>query len=690
MTRMIFVDEEEDAVLAVRLRRMPPQDSLHWQHLHHLPGDALLADAPSLLQTLQDDLYQVEKNTESTAVDSQPSADGRKSKAILDTRMLLATWSCIFGYCEALTTHKDPLRRFDIFPVPIDALRRLIQEEFVPMVQTAVGPLPKDPTISFDSSTTSLIPQQIQDHHRQRVQAISNAIWQQTLPKANVRDELHANSVYACLRGKALDKKSLDCFGAAVTTIAGLHCLEPNDPSNKTLHVQSYLTLSEDHAYERHAVVSCQNDNQEVVMSCGTCEVAIPGTTNLAKSKRGREIVFTLESDKNTGGGSTSSACNTTSPNQRLAPESSWLYMAKNPVVCTSIPMTLAAIVGNINPTIEMPSSAAKPITCSKQLYQLKRDLLWVLYDRGHLTTFPFGLMELSDCEEHCGTLRGEQEVDLSSLDFVKEYQTIPSTSPPLTVTQIEQLLLEALHINRSLYDEAQVYPYFYAGHFHKDAGKELGHDDEYRLVESMYLYSRATHVASGYPYHTGCIQLNKHMTSAAALIAQEMLTVEPEEDDGTKSKNVPRIWHHVENAVAFGTWLLGFYDALLYWEETSGKSTHFVEILHLSHNHSFGKVFALLSLDIRLRVLEKVQEQSAQASGPPTPRPLIQCLQHGTLSFFGPVRSKRLSPGGLLWTALSKTKLTIPEMAMAIPTSGPGDEEGGTRSSRRAKRPKR
>jgi hypothetical protein len=335
----------------------------------------------------------------------------------------------------------------------------------------------------------------------------------------------------------------------------------------------------------------------------------------------------------------------------------------------------------------------------------LKRDLLWILYDGKHMQTFPFGLMELGDCEEQRGSARGDEEVDLSSLDFLQQYQPIPSSIIPVIVTRNEQLFLEAMHVNRSLYQEAQIYPYFYAGHFHKNAGKDLQADDEYRLVEAMSLYARAAHVASGYPYHTGCIQLNKHMTTAAMLITFDMLTVEEEEStegDG-KSKFIPRKWHFAANAVAFGSWLLGFFDSLLYWEEISGECTQFVEILDVSHKHSIGKMFSLLPLDIRRQVFEKVQRSSLTATTATatatsfshehsTTIPLIRCLEHGSLSYFGPTRSLRLSSDSLLWDALSKPKISITELAMVmIPRGGfNSNDDLGNRSSRRAKRPKR
>jgi hypothetical protein len=49
----------------------------------------------------------------------------------------LGEWSCIVGYCEALYTHADPSRWHSAFPLPLDRLRCLVGEEFVPLLDVA-------------------------------------------------------------------------------------------------------------------------------------------------------------------------------------------------------------------------------------------------------------------------------------------------------------------------------------------------------------------------------------------------------------------------------------------------------------------------------------------------------------------------------------------------------------------------
>ena len=42
-------------------------------------------------------------------------------------------------------------------------------------------------------------------------------------------------------------------------------------------------------------------------------------------------------------------------------------------------------------------------------MYRLRRELLWVLYDVGAMSAFPFGILELGDCEAMVGSERGEE-----------------------------------------------------------------------------------------------------------------------------------------------------------------------------------------------------------------------------------------------------------------------------------------
>lgn len=188
---------------------LSPQDSEHWKSLNHKEGDRFIADIEELKEELKKD------------------------------NAGLALWSALFGYCESLCTSTK--LHFNPYPIPIDALQRLADNEFTP-------------------------PQTTNKSHREAARDISNWVWSKVISKSNVKDEKHANSLYTVLRG-SIENKSVDCFGAALVTVIAL----------RQQGYSSILTLSEDHAYESHG-------NNE------TCEVAIPGNTNAQKKKRGQEI----------------------------------------------------------------------------------------------------------------------------------------------------------------------------------------------------------------------------------------------------------------------------------------------------------------------------------------------------------------------------------------------------------------
>ncbi|EED90465.1 hypothetical protein THAPSDRAFT_263558, partial [Thalassiosira pseudonana CCMP1335] len=325
---------------------------------------------------------------------------------------------------------------------------------------------------------------------RQTVQALSNAIWTRAQNrKSSMQDELHANSLYTCLHGD-VDGKSIDCFGAALLTVIGMNILGFDS---------SMLTLSEDHAYESHSWDG----------NVTTCEVAIPGNNKAAQSKRGKEVSETfIEMQRSSG----------------ITAETSWLYMANNPILCDTPGMALAAMVGNMNCDVEKQSKNVK-------VGELKRDMLWALHESNYMATFPFAMMELGECEEHLAVDRSNDKPE------------------PI------MLFLDAISIARDVYGDSQTYPFLYAG--------QDNIYEEYRLVEAMRLYSEASHVASSYKYDTkDSMQLMKHMTTVASLLARDVLQV----DNGADKE--PRNWRHRENGVAFVTWLIAFFDSLLYWEE--------------------------------------------------------------------------------------------------------------------------
>ena len=134
------------------------------------------------------------------------------------------------------------------------------------------------------------------------------------------------------------------------------------------------------------------------------------------------------------------------------------------------------------------------------------------------------------------------------------------------------------------------------------------------------------------------------------------------------------RTWKYRENAVAVITWFIGFIDSLLLWEEI--EENNFVEILGAQHKHSLGKLFQLVAEDIRISAVDKIYSQEE------TPKTRRTAVTEDELIYFMHPRSKRLSKGSILLQALTKKKIVIREMELAMPCKSSGE-----RSTRQRKR---
>lgn len=69
-----------------------------------------------------------------------------------------------------------------------------------------------------------------------------------------------------------------------------------------------------------------------------------------------------------------------------------WLYLAGNPIICNRY-TELAAMVLSLNPQLNQTSVCA-------EVADLQQQLLWILYDGGHLNTYPMGIGTLGELEE--------------------------------------------------------------------------------------------------------------------------------------------------------------------------------------------------------------------------------------------------------------------------------------------------
>jgi hypothetical protein len=573
-----------------------------------------------------------------------------------------------------------------LFPLPITALQQLVTADFLPLLDNA--PMSSVTTTNNDSKGAATEEESL---HRRTVRAIANAIWKKAQKNkkkssnsSNNRDELHANSLYTCLCGN-IDNKSLDCFGITLLVVIGMNILG---------FTNSTLTLSEDHAYESHRL--CINDDNDDARArgCGraTCEVAISGNTKDIQTKRGQEISCTFAESKN-----------------GLSVDNSWLYMFKNPILCNNPCMILMAMIANMNCDIDkqkpitIDSSSTKSLLISRSLYLLKRDMLWILHDHAsdnRIMRFPFALMELGECEEHVGSVRGMERVAMSEKEEVLQSKTGSSSScigarrtkaTTMMILRNEKLFLDAIQISKLLYSDGQVYPYLYCAHYHRDAGRRESeisnnndNNEEYRLVESLRLYSEAARVASAYPYDTkDCMQLMKHFTTVSSLILMDiLLSPTTPTTTSTQNKNTARKWQRQDNAIAAATWLLGYFDNLLLWEEREQNA--FVEVLNIQHKHFFGKLFQYFSINVRLAAMKIIHQlhEEEEDDGVHINKPVLVFVTVDNLLYFKHPRSKRLSKDSIVIAALLKEKVVLRELEIAIPSS-----DGDQRSSRKCKK---
>ena len=649
----------------------------------------LIGSPDELLRVFQNDVVTHLNDDETEDINS--SSISSNEQGLKNKYILLAQWSCILGYCEAISTHSTT-PRYTLFPLPITQLQALVTNDFLPLLDNA--------RMSVTNTTNNVNKDaaiEKETLHRRTVRAIANAIWkkaQKNKKSSNNsnRDELHANSLYTCLFGN-IDNKSLDCFGITLLVVIGMNILG---------FTNSTLTLSEDHAYESHQLFNNDNDVNSR-LECGsrsassmeychraTCEVAISGTTKDIQTKRGQEISCTFAESKTKNGTSV---------------DNSWLYMCKNPILCNNPCMILMAMIANMNCDIDkqkpitIDSSSTKSLLVSQSLYLLKRDMLWIMYDHASdncIMRFPFALMELGECEEHVGSVRGMEWVDAFSEkkeEVVVQSKnssscTVTTKSTTMMILRNEKLFLDAIQISKSMYDDGQIYPYLYCAHYHRDAGRRECESDneEYRLVESLRLYSEAARVASAYPYDTkDCMQLMKHFTTVSSLILVDILLASTNASTATTStqnKNAARQWQRQDNAIAAATWLLGYFDFLLLWEEREENA--FIEVLNIQHKSFFGKLFQHFVMDVRLAAMSIIHQFHEEENDDDVHmnKPVMDVITVDKLLYFKHPRSKRLSKDSVLIAALLKEKVVICELEMAIPSSNEDQ-----RSSRRSKK---
>ncbi|XP_017484647.1 PREDICTED: menin isoform X2 [Rhagoletis zephyria] len=331
---------------------------------------------------------------------------------------------------------------------------------------------------------------------REVIKKVSDVIWH-SLIRSSYKDRAHLQNLYCYLSGN-----KLDCFGVALAVVAGCQMLGYRDV---------HLAISEDHAW-----VVFGSTHDECI------EVTWHGKGS--EDKRGQDITAGIESG-------------------------SWLYLGGLAVVCDRA-MEVAAIATAINISMTTNSDCV-------EVADLQQQLLWVLYDMGHLKKFPMALGTLGELEEICST--------------------------PKRIS-CEQLYKEAIQSARRYYRNHHVYPYTYQGNFYN------------RLLKYREAFAAWANAADVIRIYTYSCRDDEEIYKELLDIANEMIPhVMKTESSGHSGRSILR------DSEAFAN-LLRFYDGICQWEEDS-----LTPILHIGWAKPLVNNITKFDYDIRSQVVINV-----------------------------------------------------------------------------------
>eukprot|EP00092_Neocalanus_flemingeri_P102791 GFUD01131489.1.p1 GENE.GFUD01131489.1~~GFUD01131489.1.p1 ORF type:complete len:279 (+),score=76.19 GFUD01131489.1:809-1645(+) len=204
-------------------------------------------------------------------------------------------------------------------------------------------------------------------------------------------------------------------------------------------------------------------------------------------------------------------------------------------------------------------SPAMSPNMDSLEVGVLQQELLWLLYDLGHLEKYPMALGNLGDLEEVSAT---------------------PGRPPSRDIYD------EAVAVNQKIYQDYHVYPYTYSAGFHYRQRDFKG---------ALKSWAEAANVIKRYKYSKDDEEIYKEFME----INNEL---------------IPHILKADENLLSdpecFMS-LLQFYDGLCSWEEDSSTP-----VLHIGWVKPIVKCFTSFDFSVRAKLdislADKEEEESA------------------------------------------------------------------------------
>lgn len=118
--------------------------------------------------------------------------------------------------------------------------------------------------------------------------------------------------------------------------------------------------------------------------------------------------------------------------------------------------MEVATIVSAINPSLSATADAA-------EVALLQQELLWLLYDLGHLAKYPMALGNLGDLEEAAPTPGRPPAIVLFQVIILIIILKIINYNYTFLLSWF-LFIQEAIRSARKYYGNAHVYPYTYQG----------------------------------------------------------------------------------------------------------------------------------------------------------------------------------------------------------------------------------
>lgn len=233
------------------------------------------------------------------------------------------------------------------------------------------------------------------------------------------------------------------------------------------------------------------------------------------------------------------------------ADSSSWLYLNGNTMVCDRF-MTVATLVSAINPAINATSKDSKEIAI------LQQQLLWILYDYGHLVKYPMALGNLGDLEDSCA-------------------YGMPRKEPT-------DLLHEAIESAKKFYNDSHVYPYTYLGGYYFRIGL---------FKPALKAWADAAQVLKQYNYTRDDEEIYKEFQEIANDLIPDIVKCQYVLDSPVLAVT--------KDGQCFAQ-LLRFYDGLCAWEE--GSST---PVLHVGWTQPLVSTISKFPYTTRAHVSIKI-----------------------------------------------------------------------------------